>query len=132
MTVLVLGLALVAFAIAGLAVDGTRAFLLRRSLQNSADAAAIAAASELDTDSYYATSGRVVRLDAEGARLVATRFILDRGLDARSQVHIERESVTVILRGRLPTSFLGLVGIDAVPVAVEARAAPIPGSTSPR
>jgi hypothetical protein len=48
--VLALGLALVVFAIAGLAVDGTRAFLARRSLQNLADAAALAGAGELDTD----------------------------------------------------------------------------------
>jgi len=35
--VLALGLTLVAFAVAGIAVDGTRVFLARRSLQNLAD-----------------------------------------------------------------------------------------------
>jgi uncharacterized membrane protein len=46
-TVLVVGLALVVFAVTGLAVDGTRAFLLRRTLQNVADASAVAAAGEI-------------------------------------------------------------------------------------
>lgn len=127
-TVLVLGLALVAFSVAGLAVDGTKAFLFRRSLQNAADAAAVAAAGELDRVRYYASGGGALVLDPRAAGKVAEEILSTRRLPARAAVTTGREGVTVVLRGRVPTSFLRLVGIDSVPVAAEARAEPIAGS----
>ena len=126
-TVLVLGLALVSFAIAGLAVDGTRAFLFRRSLQNSADAAAIAAAGEVDRGSYYSSGGRVVRLDQSRAEIQAMEMLGARSFPARIALDADPTGVRIVLRARMPTSFLGVVGIEAIPVAVEAAARPIPG-----
>lgn len=64
-TVLVLGMALLAFALSGVAVDGTRAWLYRRTLQNAADGAALAGAAELDRSAYYASGGESVVLDAD-------------------------------------------------------------------
>src|SRR5687768_11090793 len=86
-SVLVLGLALVVFSIAGLAVDGTRAFIYRRSLQNSADGAVLAAASEIDTDVYYATGGRSTRVSTD-ASAVASEYLRTRGLDARARLEV--------------------------------------------
>lgn len=128
-TILVIGLALVAFAVAGLAIDGTRAFLFRRSMQNAADAAAVAAASEVDLNSLYASGGGEVRLDAEAARRQAAGLLAARSLPARASVQADARGVTIVLRARLETSFLGVVGLSHVPVAVEARAEPIRGAT---
>jgi Flp pilus assembly protein TadG len=126
-TILVLGLALVVFAIAGLAVDGTRAFLTRRSLQNGADAAALAGAAELDVETYYATGGRTVVLDEAAARRTAAGWLGRRGLPARVEITTEPGRIGVVVRSQTPTSFLGLVGVRAIPVAAEAHAAPLAG-----
>lgn len=122
--VLILGLALVVFAISGLAIDGTRAFLFRRTLQSSADAASLAAASELDESAFYISGGRKRILDEEDAERAAGRWLSLRGLGARSEIHVEGERVVVVLRDEVPTSFLALVGIDRIPVAVVAAAEP--------
>lgn len=123
-TILVLGLSLLVFAISGLAVDGTRAFLFRRTLQNSADGASLAAASELDLRTFYSSSGRTKTLDIAAARTTAQRWLALRGLGARSHVTIERDRVVVVLRDEVPTSFLALVGVSRIPVAVVAAAEP--------
>lgn len=123
-TVLILGLALVVFAISGLAVDGTRAFLFRRTLQNSADAASLAAASELDERAFYASGGRRRTLDVENAERTADRWLDLRGAGARSEVTVEGDRVVIVLRDEVPTTFLALVGIDHIPVAVVAAAEP--------
>jgi Flp pilus assembly protein TadG len=126
-TILVLGLALVVFAIAGLAVDGTRAFLTRRSLQNGADAAALAGAAELDVKTYYASGGRTVVLDEAAARRTAAGWLGRRGLPGRVEITTEPGRIGVVVRSQTPTSFLGLVGVRAIPVAAEAHAAPLAG-----
>jgi Flp pilus assembly protein TadG len=126
-TILVLGLALVVFAIAGLAVDGTRAFLTRRSLQNGADAAALAGAAELDVKTYYASGGRTVVLDEAAARRTAAGWLGRRGLPGRAEITTEPGRIGVVVRSQTPTSFLGLVGVRAIPVAAEAHAAPLAG-----
>ena len=122
-----LGLALVAFAVAGLASDGARAWILRRTLQNAADSAALAAAGELDRGVLYASGGRKIILDPVAARGIARAWLARRSLDARAAFRIEPARVTVVLRDDMPTSWLGLVGIDSIPVAVTARAAPVAG-----
>ncbi len=127
-TVLVVGMAMVVFAVAGLAVDGTRAFIYRRTLQSAADAAALAAASELDKRAYYVTGGRRVVVDAARARSIAHRMLNDRGLGVAAAVEITRERATVVLRGRLDAMFLRVVGFDRIPVAVEAVAEPVTGA----
>jgi uncharacterized membrane protein len=123
--ILVLGLALVVFAVAGLAVDGTRAFLARRSLQNSADAAALAGAAELHVETYYASGGRTVVLDQAAARRAAAAWLGRRGLPAHAEITTEPGRIEVVIRSQTPTSFLGLVGVRAIPVAAAARAAPL-------
>ena len=127
-TVLVLGLALVTFAVAGLAVDGTRAFLHRRTLQNAADSAALAAAGEVDRDLYYSSAGRTVKLDPRAAATTAGRWLQRRGIQASATFGVSGNSIGVTLTGSLPTTFLGLVGIDQIRVAASATAEPETGS----
>ena len=127
-TLLVLGLAVVAFAVVGLAVDGTRAFLMRRTLQNAADAAALAGSGEIDEVTYYSSGGRRVEINPEAAQRRATEWLRVRGVHGRAAIEATREGVRVVLRDATPTSFLRLVGIGQIPVAAEADAAPVAGS----
>ena len=128
-TILAIGLAMVVFAIAGLAVDGTRVFLVRRSLQNSADAAALAGAAELDTDAYYASGGNTLVLDQAAARRAASGWLARRSdLPVEAQIATAPRRVEVLIRAETPTSFLGIVGVLTIPVAAAASAAPLPGA----
>lgn len=127
-TVLVLGMALLAFAVAGLAVDGTRAWLYRRTLQNAADAAALAGAGELDRRAYYASGGKEVALDSGASERMAAEWLSARAVDARARIVSTSERVTVEMRGSVATSFLGIAGIARIDVAVRADAAPIAGT----
>ena len=125
---LVLGMALLAFAVAGLAVDGTRAWLFRRTLQNAADAAALAGAGELDRSEYYGSGGRDVVLDATASERRAVQWLTSRAVGARATVDATTERVSIELRGVVPTTFLSLAGIHSIAVAVRADAAPIVGN----
>lgn len=126
-TVLVLGMAMLAFAVAGLAVDGTRAWLYRRSLQNAADAAALAGASELDRAAYYSSGGEELVLD-DDAEAIAARSLSGRTPGTRARVTSTRGRVVVEVRGEVATTFLSLAGIPTIEVAVRADAAPVPGT----
>jgi hypothetical protein len=126
--VLVLGLAAVAFAVAGIAIDGTRAMLFRRTLQDVADAAVLAGASAVDQDAYYRSGGQAVTIDAEAARTEVARILAARGIEASAQIDADVDGVSIVLRGDIPSTFLGVVGIESIPVAIEARAAPFEGA----
>lgn len=126
-TPLIVGLTLIVLAVSGLAIDGTRAFLLRRSLQNAADAAALAGAGEVDTSVYYSSGGGNVTLEAGRARSMTLEWLARRRIPARAAIDATGEGVRVVLRGSVPATFLRLVGISQIPVAVEARAAPVAG-----
>lgn len=126
--ILVLGLALVAMAVVGVVVDGTRAFLLRRTLQSTADAAAVDAAVTLDEAALY-RGGPVVRpeIDPRLAASNARQVLARRGVDAEASVRVSGETVTIVLRDSLPTTFLGLIGVSELSVAVDAVAVPVEG-----
>lgn len=123
-TILVLGMTMVVLGVLGLTVDGTKAFIYRRTLQSVADAAALAGASELDALRYYSSKGRVVRLDPTAAHSAALRWVKLRGMPARASVRVDEGSVVVTIRGTVPTLFLRVIGLEEVPVAVEAASAP--------
>lgn len=123
--ILVIGLALICFLVLGVAVDGTRAFLHRRTLQNAADSAVLAAASEIDRSRLYGRTG-VVRLSPSAAESRVEDSLQRRGLVATSAVKADGDRVSVLLRSAVSTSFLRLLGIEELPVAVEAAARPMP------
>lgn len=130
-TIMALGLALMSLVMAGLAVDGTKAFLLRRTLQNAADSASLASAGEIDGDAYYGSDGKTLELLPEEAARTARRYLSLRGIDARMSFEVEEDDVSIVLRGSSDTLFLGLVGISDVPVAVESNASAIAGELPP-
>lgn len=123
-TILVLGMTMVVFGVVGLAVDGTKAFIFRRTLQSAADSAALAGGGELDATRYYSTKGRSVRLDPRAAEAAARKWLALRGLEARTAVQTSEERVIVTLRGQVETSFLRIIGLNRLPVAVEAASSP--------
>jgi uncharacterized membrane protein len=130
-TVMVLGLAIVTFAVAGLAIDGTRVFLARRTLQNAADASALAAASEIDRPALYRSAGSGVVLDAGAARRVAAEWLDRRGLAMRASISADESTVAVTLRSEVPTTVLGVVGVSTIGVAARAEAQPLVIGVSP-
>jgi uncharacterized membrane protein len=127
-TVLVVGLTMVVLAVTGLTVDGTRAFLFRRTLQSVADASAVAAAGEIDRTAYYASGGRDLVLDTRQADETARSWLAKRGFDLHVNVDTNANEIHVIARGSLSSTFLSLVGVRRIPVTAEAVARPVGGA----
>ena len=108
-------------SVVGLVSDGGLVFAQRRDLQNAADAAAAAAAMQIDEEAYRAT-GDVV-LDERWARETAARYLVSyHGLSY--EIATSPESVEVSVSRQASTSFLGLIGIDSVDVSARASAEP--------
>lgn len=124
---LVLGIMLVCFAVAGVAVDITRAALLRRTLQSAADSAATAGASQLDATSYYATGGTDARLDRSRAGREAAEVFSRRRDIVRLRADTSGDGVRINVGARMKTSFLRIVGITHLTVTAEAGARPVLG-----
>jgi uncharacterized membrane protein len=127
-TVLVVGLTLVVLAVTGLTVDGTRAFLFRRTLQSVADASALAAAGRIDRTAYYTSGGRDLLLDRRQADDTARSWLSRKGIDLSVDVQTGGNQVHVIARGSLTSTFLSLLGVRRIPVVAEAVARPVGGS----
>lgn len=139
MTVLLIGLVVLILMVLGLGWDASNWFLGHRALNNLADGAAIAAASEVDLRIFYSSGGRRVEL-ADGQAATTVRRYLDdvagdSGIEGVSlaAVRVERPSaprggsgapggarVTVELRAVAPVAFLRYLHL-AAPV-IEGRA----------
>lgn len=131
-TVLAIGLTLVVFAVVGLAVDGTRAFIARRSLQNLADGIAVSSAGELNTEMYYRSGGESVIVDPDRAETAAAQMMRNRGLHATVRFVADEQGVEVSLVSETRTTWLRLVGIESIPMSATARAEPFPQRPFPR
>jgi hypothetical protein len=130
-TIMALGLAMMSLSIAGLAVDGTKAFLLRRTLQNAADSATLAASGEVSRSELYRSGGRALALSPDDAARTARNYLALRSIDARVAIEVDDDDVRLVVRGSADTLFLALVGISDVPVAVESNASPVSGGLPP-
>lgn len=126
-TVLALGLSVVSFAVAGLAVDAARTWVHKRTLQAAADAAAISGASGVDEGRFYSDGGTRAVLDPQRVEVRVVRLLEQRGLRASVRVEPRPGWVRVWLGSEIETTFLSLVGIERVPVAAEAVARPFFG-----
>ena len=124
-TLWLLGLCLMLFALGGISVDLWRSFSARRALASGADAAALAGASAIDEDRYRA-SGALSLVPATAEH--RARASLDRQLDQAdrrgAEVRATDESVTVVVRGTVDFTLLGLFGGGAFDVEVAATATP--------
>lgn len=124
-SILVLGMCILCFAIAGLAVDGMRLLLERRSLQGLVDSAARAGASRLDQSELYRNGG-TARLDGDSARARVAE-ILARRPGSDTSIWVSATGVRVEVRATVKATFLRAVGIGALPVRAAAEAQPVFG-----
>lgn len=123
-TILVIGLAIMLFACAGLAIDGGRAINARDKAFDVAEQAARTGAGQLDLASLREPNGAVVlnRADADTA---ARRFVSTAGYDARSvTISLTGGSVTVVTEKTFNTALLGIVGINSMTISGTATAGP--------
>jgi Flp pilus assembly protein TadG len=124
-TLWLLGICLLLFALGGISLDLWRGFSDRRSLAATADAAALAGASAVD-ETQYRASGTVM-LDAARAESRARAHIarqLDRAALRAVSVHADAEAVTVVVDGEVGFTLLGLLQPGALEVRVTATATP--------
>jgi Flp pilus assembly protein TadG len=109
-------------AVIGLAIDGGIVFAHRRELQNVADSAARAGATQIDVSAFRAGRGDTVVLDAGAARQTAGEYLASRGSGLRGEVTADSRQVVVRVEQDVPTSFLSLVGIGTVRITATAPA----------
>jgi Flp pilus assembly protein TadG len=125
-TLWLLGVCLLLFALGGISLDLWRGFSSRRSLLAAADAAALAGASAIDEDAYRAEG--VIRLDPALAESRARAHVArqaDRDALRSVDVLTDRDTVVVVVRGEIGFTLLGIVDPRGdLPIRVTAVATP--------
>jgi len=117
LTVLVAVLAVALFAIAGLAIDGGRALAAREEASAEAEQAARAGAQAVSISALR--QGRVV-LDPVIAVADADEYLRQIGVDGSATA--TATTVTVTVDAGVPTTILGLIGIQRLAVRATASA----------
>jgi Flp pilus assembly protein TadG len=93
----------------GISLDLWRAFSERRSLTATADAAAVAGATALDTDAYRRTGAvQLVPVEAERRAVASLRDQLDKRALRDARVTADTTTVTVELHGEVAFTLLQL------------------------
>jgi Flp pilus assembly protein TadG len=110
-------------AVVGLVTDGGMVFTQRRDLQNVADAAALAGASQIDQSAYRASAGATVSLDQSAAYTAAVGYLEQEG-GLNYAVDVAPGGVDVSVSRRATTGFLRVLGIDGVEISASASAEP--------
>jgi uncharacterized membrane protein len=121
--ILVLGLVGMILMVLGLGWDASNWFLGHRALDNLADGAAVAAASDIDLRAFYASGGRQIAISNERALGTVRRYLTDAAGDSGLEeirvrmVRVERAEtgprVTVELQARTPAAFLSYLSVVA-------------------
>ena len=124
-TLWLLGLCVMLFALGGISVDLWRSFSTRRALASGADAAALAGASAID-EGRYRGSGVIALVPAIAERRARTSLArqLDQAALRDAEVRATESSVTVVVHGRVGFTLLGLIGHGDFDVEVAATALP--------
>ena len=125
MTLWLLGVCLMLFALGGISLDLWRGFSERRSLAATADAAALAGASAID-EGTYRSSGAVVLVPglAEARARAHIARQLDRAALRTVTVRADAVAVTVVVHGEVGFTLLGVLQPGAFDVRVTATATP--------
>ncbi len=118
-------------SIVGLAIDGGIVLSYRRELQNVADSAARAAATQIDQQAYRDSAGSSVVLDVASARQVAAEYLTSQGMELTGTIVADPDRVVVRVEREVPTSFLRLAGITTVRIPATAPAAARVGVVGP-
>ena len=121
--ILLVGLVGLILMVLGLGWDASNWFLGHRALDNLADGAAIAAASDVDLRAFYASDGRQITISDTRALATVRRYLLDVAGDSGLErvvpgsVRVERApagpKVTVELRAATPAAFLRYLHVVA-------------------
>jgi hypothetical protein len=129
--VLLVGLVVLVLMVLALGWDTSNWFLGHRALGNLADGAAVAAANDVDTRTWYLSGGRSVRVAQERARATVTAYLAGSvkdsgvgGVRLRSVKVVQGEGgpeVTVLLAAPARVGLLRLLRL--VPPEMEGRAA---------
>jgi Flp pilus assembly protein TadG len=124
-TLWLLGLCLLLFALGGISLDLWRGFSERRALAATADAAALAGASAID-ESRYRSSGEVVLIpaEAEARARAGIALQLDRRALRAVDVRADADAVTVVVHGNVGFTLLSLLHQGDLTVQVTATATP--------
>ena len=123
--IVALGLLVVCVLAIGVVVDASTVFLERRSLQSSADSAALAGAQAIDVEAYYARgAANGIRLDPTTVRSAVQRFMRRGAVEGRLEsVALTGDVVVVRLTGQVRPPFSGwLTRGGAYDIEVEAGA----------
>jgi hypothetical protein len=124
-TLWLLGLCMMLFALGGISVDLWRSFSTRRALASGADAAALAGASAID-ESRYRESGVIALVPVIAERRARNSLArqLDQSAMRAAEVHATDGMVTVVVRGQVNFSLLGLLSHGDFEVEVVATSIP--------
>ena len=123
MSVFVIGLSLVLFGVAGLAIDGGRVI---NAKDRAFDVAARSGANQIDVPTLR-KSGQVV-LRPDTARTAAADYVgRYSGYTLDGPIGTTATTVTVSLRATVPTTLLSLVHIDSIDIAGTATASAVTG-----
>jgi Flp pilus assembly protein TadG len=109
-------------AIVGLAIDGGIVFDARREIQNVADGAARAGATQIDEQTYRASSGQTIVLDQRSAQQAAAAYVANGGSALTASVSTDSQHVIVTVSRTVQPSFLRIVGMTSVQVSTMATA----------
>ncbi len=109
-------------SVIGLAIDGGLVFSARRELQNVADSAARAGATQIDERRYRDSGGTVIAIAVGPAEALAVEAIQTQAADIDAAIAAEQDRVVVQVWREVPTSFLRLMKIDTVRVGAKGEA----------
>jgi Flp pilus assembly protein TadG len=125
-SVLVIGIAIALFVMAGLVVDGGNAINARQKISDDVEQAARAGADQIDVLALR-QSGVIVVLDAR-ARTAARSYLARLGYDpSRIGVDVAGNEVTVSAEDTISTQLLTLIGRNTFEVEGIATARPAAG-----
>lgn len=126
MSVFVIGLAVVLFGVAGLAIDGGRVINAKDRAFDVAEQSARAGANQINVDVLRST-GQVV-LSPDAAQAAARDYVAQNsGYTVDGPIGVTATTVTVSLRATIPTTLLSLVHIDTIDIAGSATASAVTG-----
>jgi uncharacterized membrane protein len=121
--ILLLGLVGLILMVLGLGWDASNWFLGHRALDNLADGAAVAAASDVDLRAFYASDGREITLSDQQALATVRRYLTDAAGDSGLErvsvrsVRVQRVAsgprVTVEVQAATPVAFLAYLSVVA-------------------
>jgi uncharacterized membrane protein len=125
------GLVLLIFMALALGWDTSNWLIGRRSLNDLADGAAVAAAGAVDVERFYDSDGEVLRLGEAEATATVRELLTTSQIDgvvAKVSTGVGpdgRPQATVQLRAPAPTTFLHLLRLTAPEMTAEAVAAAV-------